>query len=159
MNNSTYAEVFNRVWISAEDMRAEIVRLSLCLEAETEKVATRDAELKRMKSIAKDALMDLETLDDGTPRFFAVWELDRAYGGPEEGGWWYDTRVLIHSERISPNSAPEDIEKLREALATEYSDPYARPVGSVLYAGGQIGVSLESVPPADFEPRERPCYE
>ena len=84
MNNSTYAETVRLLTLgSVEDLRAEIVRLSLCLDAETEKVATRDAEVKRIKSIAKNALMDLETLDDGTARFVAVWELDRAYGGPE----------------------------------------------------------------------------
>lgn len=28
-------------------------------------------------------------------RYFAVYEVSRCYGGPEEGGWWYDDgRVL-----------------------------------------------------------------
>lgn len=27
--------------------------------------------------------------------FVALYAQDRAYGGPEEGGWWYDTGSLI----------------------------------------------------------------
>lgn len=30
----------------------------------------------------------------------AVYETDRAYGGPEEGGWWYDCGVLVEHGRI-----------------------------------------------------------
>lgn len=25
----------------------------------------------------------------------AIYEIDRAYGGPEEGGWWYDCGQLV----------------------------------------------------------------
>ncbi|CAG0982501.1 hypothetical protein RHIZO_01814 [Rhizobiaceae bacterium] len=35
-----------------------------------------------------------------TTYVLAFYEIDRAYGGPEEGGWWYDTgrlvRILAH---------------------------------------------------------------
>ena len=27
--------------------------------------------------------------------WLAVYEIDRAYGGPEEGGWWFDTGRLV----------------------------------------------------------------
>ena len=30
----------------------------------------------------------------------AVYETDRAYGGPEEGGWWYDVGGLVEHAKI-----------------------------------------------------------
>lgn len=31
--------------------------------------------------------------------FVSVYEVNRIYGGPEEGGWWYDTYRLITSSK------------------------------------------------------------
>lgn len=31
------------------------------------------------------------------PFFVNVYQLDRGYGGPEEGGWWYDYEYPIES--------------------------------------------------------------
>jgi len=33
-------------------------------------------------------------------RYVAVIETTRCYGGPEEGGWWYDSWRPLHTERI-----------------------------------------------------------
>lgn len=30
----------------------------------------------------------------------AVYETERAYGGPEEGGWWYDCGVLVNHAMV-----------------------------------------------------------
>lgn len=36
---------------------------------------------------------------EGKPAIIvAVWSVDTAMGGPEEGGWWYETGDLIHFE-------------------------------------------------------------
>lgn len=32
------------------------------------------------------------------PYFICVYEVDRVYGGPEEGGWWYDTRTFVYRD-------------------------------------------------------------
>lgn len=38
---------------------------------------------------------------DGEPAcFIGVYEVDTVYGGPEEGGWWYDTGELIRVEVV-----------------------------------------------------------
>jgi len=29
--------------------------------------------------------------------FISKYEVSRHYGGPEEGGWWYDRHVLVHT--------------------------------------------------------------
>lgn len=33
----------------------------------------------------------------------AVYMQDRAYGGPEEGGWWYDCGQLVRTMRVFGN--------------------------------------------------------
>lgn len=33
----------------------------------------------------------------------AFYDVDRAYGGPEEGGWWYDTGALVRISRVFSN--------------------------------------------------------
>lgn len=38
-----------------------------------------------------------------------VYLVDRAYGGPEEGGWWYDTGTAVRSTQVRRNS-PEPIQ-------------------------------------------------
>ena len=30
----------------------------------------------------------------------AFYAVDRAYGGPEEGGWWFDTGELVRLHRV-----------------------------------------------------------
>ena len=30
----------------------------------------------------------------------AFYAVDRAYGGPEEGGWWFDTGELVRLPRV-----------------------------------------------------------
>ena len=34
---------------------------------------------------------------DKWPRFVNAYRINRRYGGPEEGGWWYDTGQLLAS--------------------------------------------------------------
>lgn len=78
-------------------------------------------------------IIDLETergQDDLTPRpgdtfphYVIVGRRNRAYGGPEEGGWWYDhshetlAAILVESETESK----EVVKKLEENEA--YFDP------------------------------------
>ncbi len=35
----------------------------------------------------------------------ALYEVDRAYGGPEEGGWFYDTGALTRPLRVCRTEA------------------------------------------------------
>lgn len=35
----------------------------------------------------------------------ALYRIDRAYGGPEEGGWWYDTGDLDRPLRVCATEA------------------------------------------------------
>lgn len=49
------------------------------------------------------------------PIYVAHFSVDRAYGGPEEGGWWYDRRVLEEMYRVfSWQEARSVLRELRE---------------------------------------------
>ena len=83
---------------------------------------------------------------------------DRAYGGPEEGGWWYDTgefvRCLgVHLDRNAAeqqrNSLTGDLDNRRQGLHSP---------GSVLSEGDWPDIWIEEHPGANF-PTESPRYE
>ena len=46
--------------------------------------------------------------------FVAVYEMSREYGGPEEGGWWYDEGTLQEVRVTSSYLAPLMEKELRE---------------------------------------------
>ena len=82
-----------------------------------------------------------------------VYEIDREYGGPEEGGWWYDSGRVIESHPVHSKIAEE---QLTEALANRY--PNTHTVGNVLYSGGDYRVCVERSPGKDY-PEYAPHYE
>lgn len=92
----------------------------------------------------------------------AVYEMDRAYGGPEEGGWWYDAGELVRVLRVARS------EERAYALAARINrtlrhrrdgDPSHRDISSVLYAGGHLEAQVcERTAPESF-PAQRPVYE
>ena len=60
----------------------------------------------------------------------AVYDVDRQYGGSEEGGWWFDTGTLIRKAIVETY---ERACELREEWEVEF--PYTRKRYSVL--GGE----------------------
>jgi hypothetical protein len=85
-----------------------------------------------------------------------VYELDRVYGGPEEGGWWFTTGKLVKTKTAD---TLEQALFLEEALEQEYQRGTGlQNCGSVLYAGGDYTVQIDDVPGADW-PTEYPRYE
>ena len=87
------------------------------------------------------------------------YEVDRAYGGPEEGGWWYDTGRFIRCRGIYTESY---LAKTRQLQIEEEEMPERRKglrsPGSVLSTGEWPIVVYEDHPGRDY-PRERPHYE
>lgn len=51
------------------------------------------------------------------PYWVNVYRVDRAYGGPEEGGWWFDTGEPIHTLEFRSKREAQDV---AEALGTVY---------------------------------------
>lgn len=94
------------------------------------------------------------------------YRINRAYGGPEEGGWWFDCGIFLYQvpeELYAPGSL-EAASMLRDRLqeradAEQDSGPdaYLHDVGSVC-CEGRIAYRVEEEPGADY-PTERPYYE
>ena len=89
-------------------------------------------------------------------RFLTVYAQTRHYGGPEEGGWWYDWNQPVLTVEVPQYLTDEEIEAKREALKVVYSHLIHGDIGSVL--GGQaIWVGLENER-QEFASTERPYY-
>jgi len=89
-----------------------------------------------------------------------VYELDRAYGGAEEGGWWYDTGELVRICRVFRNheSASDYAYRMNRTLQYRIKKSRSVPYYSVIYSGGayQAQVYINELP--KFYPSERPYY-
>ena len=90
------------------------------------------------------------------------YEIDRQFGGGEEGGWWYDTGTLNRAFRVVKNE-DKAYETARRAnhLIRFFQDKnrQVRDVSSVIYSGGRFSAYVfEDALPACF-PEERPHYE
>lgn len=85
----------------------------------------------------------------------AIYEVSRAYGGPEEGGWYFDSGQRIDETVRTYRNAPEGREEaqryIKSLLALTFvSDRYSETRYS-------WEVSSEKLPDAYF-PRHRPVY-
>ena len=105
---------------------------------------------------------------DATPQLYAnIYLHDREYGGPEEGGWWYDRYSPVTRDSGDWDTEPptfgwfgsvEEAEKATEALRAwcETENSTRRSPSSVL-SEGHYCVRLESWP-AEPMPAQRPYY-
>lgn len=80
---------------------------------------------------------------------------DRAFGGPEEGGWWYDTHDRITSEHVA---GVEALNRIITYLRGRYSNKGLPPVSSVL-SKGRFEIHVTKNPMADHLPKIKPHYE
>lgn len=88
----------------------------------------------------------------------AFYEIDREYGGPEEGGWWFDSgtfvrAVAIHLDDATALRAQRRANRLLDRLQRHRPD-----VSSAVYAGGRYrAYTFSGLPPERF-PQQRPRY-
>ena len=88
----------------------------------------------------------------------AFYEIDRAYGGPGEGGWFYDTGTFVRAIALhfDERTAIDAMHRANRLLAR--LQRHRTPVSSVTYSGGRYRAFVFSgLPPARF-PAERPRY-
>lgn len=85
--------------------------------------------------------------------FVSAYAVTRHYGGPEEGGWWYDWYELIQTVPTAPDGA----DVVRGELERVHSSVNVGDRFSVL-GGATLSVMVEDSP-GEFETRERPHYE
>ena len=88
-----------------------------------------------------------------------LYDVGRMYGGPEEGGWWWDCYVLRHT--FKARMGKESTESERKALErlTRYLNRQEgnRPLSSVL-STGYIQWNIAEMP-GELSTKERPRYE
>lgn len=89
----------------------------------------------------------------------AFYEIDRAYGGPEEGGWWYDcgTLIRVFAVRKSREEATKVANRAQSLL--DRLQRNKRQVGSVIYSGGRHMAMVCKNTAAPHFPEETPRYE
>lgn len=81
-----------------------------------------------------------------------TYEIGRAYGGPEEGGWWFDTGTPVVTV---PCGSYASAERVQEMLTNKY--PGNGQVGSVIYNGGDF-ITLIEEERGKMYPSEWPHY-
>jgi len=88
----------------------------------------------------------------------AVYEINRAYGGPEEGGWYYDTGKLVRV--LGTRSGEEAAYSLASRLNgwMERMQRNKRSISSVLYSGGCYSVEAHLYLPPACYPETKPYY-
>ncbi|WP_209124438.1 hypothetical protein [Alkalihalobacillus sp. BA299] len=85
--------------------------------------------------------------------FVNVYGVERAYGGPEEGGWWYNTHDCLESVPV----ANKNSKKMKEYMEEKYAHVNRGNIYSVL-GGAELAVYVERIP-CQSQTRERPHYE
>jgi hypothetical protein len=97
-------------------------------------------------------------------KYINVYEMFREYGGPEEGGWWYDSFSYEEAKSIAFPSRADDVKikqtaiDLRDRLIEEARANGVPRTHSVMYRGGRYAVRIEDHEGHDL-PIVRPHYE
>ena len=86
------------------------------------------------------------------PVYINAYVVTRHYGGPEEGGWWYDAGHCIETLETTEDKADEERAKMEE----KHKDKNEGDINSVL-GGCLIEVSTDEQPGEDY-PATRPQY-
>ena len=83
------------------------------------------------------------------------YEVELAYGGPEEGGWWYDVGTVYKSMPTTAAKAARLLERVRAWCdrANEGTPPRSSVIGTPDF------VAMTSDEPGIGFPQERPFYE
>ena len=92
----------------------------------------------------------------------AVYDCNLAFGGREEGGWWYDTGQLVRIVKVSRSEeqALAYCRRLNQRLKSRALGPNEgkREYSSVLSDGEYRAFTYENNAPGHF-PAQRPRYE
>lgn len=88
----------------------------------------------------------------------AFYEIDRAFGGAEEGGWWYDTGTLVRMIRVCANEARAIAVARRANALLARLERHRRPVSSAAYDGGRHAAIVFARTAPERFPAIRPRY-
>ncbi len=148
------AESETALRLAQDELSATRERLAR-LERAAHEVVARSLPARRRASIA--ALAAVLERGVGT-RFVNAYHVEQRYGGPEEGGWFYEAGTLLESVEIPAYSPHSDAFDMRTALAAKYADRVNGPSADSVLLDGEIRVEINYWPGESF-PKTRPRYE
>lgn len=90
--------------------------------------------------------------------FANVYRVSNCYGGPEEGGWWYDVGDPLESVRVDPDISHEEREELEKRLLSNWAHEQ-RPRGRRSMIGGPDVLVIFENHFAQEWPAKAPRYE
>ena len=95
-----------------------------------------------------------------TTFFVSIYRIDLAYGGPEEGGWWYQCGEPVIGPELRAFTSRDEAEAYRDELAAgavaEMNEGLPE-IHSVNSEGRYVAIIDEDAYPAAY-PTERPHY-
>lgn len=92
-----------------------------------------------------------------TVQYINAYSVSRHYGGPEEGGWWYDAGEPIASVPMAIEASEEAIEAMKRHL-TKTIGWESKPNRFSVIGGDDFVIRIEEGPAQPF-PATRPHYE
>jgi hypothetical protein len=98
-------------------------------------------------------MKEVDEMSENKLVYVNVYSVTRHYGGPEEGGWWYNWYTCIEVYPVKEKNA----EIIQEELEEEHNYKKWGNIYSVL-GGRDIIVYIEDEP-KESETKERPYYE
>lgn len=91
-----------------------------------------------------------------------VYDVSQCYGGPEEGGWWFDAGELMHSKAFNRAPTKKEIKKFIKNVARMNRSEERTPRHSVASTGEYVFMVYEGRSgawnPPPFFPQRRPMY-
>jgi len=85
-------------------------------------------------------------------RYVTTYKKTQCYGGPEEGGWWYDVYVAVGTKKYSSNKVAEQVaQKFNDSPDRDFEDRHERSVALV--------ESKKTLHKSDTSNKPRPRYE
>lgn len=95
-------------------------------------------------------------------KYVNAYSVDRSYGGPEEGGWWYDAGELLESQSCHADDE-EALESLIEDAKADLRKKYGPefegiPHRNYTNGGPNLEIYVEDHPGENF-PERKPHYE
>lgn len=90
-----------------------------------------------------------------------AYDLDRLSGGPEEGGWWFNTGQLIRTISIhrDEDKAQAECRRRNAIIKNLQAGDYRKDIYSAAYSGGAISFEVHTNTLPESFPAERPRFE
>lgn len=106
----------------------------------------RDDDLISANAEVGELCVDYDNLVPG-PWYANVYEVFQIYGGPEEGGWYFNSYRFVESFR---RENYDDAVAARDSLKdSEYAS--TGDAASVVYHGGEYMITIEAKPGEDYD--------